>query len=97
MPDHAAVQPPTLPNPVGTNVNILASIMLVLMTIVVGMRGWGRYRYKTPGRSMGMALGKSSVWILWSDMTIIVAWVCWLIPLTSAPRCEALLGSWSVH
>lgn len=32
MPDHAAMQPPTLLNPVGTNVNILASIMLVLMS-----------------------------------------------------------------
>lgn len=69
------LQPPTDPNSVGTNVNILASVMMVLMTIIVGMRIWGRYRYRGLANKGGLLYGQSKFWIFLSDLTIIIAWV----------------------
>ncbi|KAK9787694.1 putative Integral membrane protein [Seiridium cardinale] len=70
-----STEPPTASNSVGTVVNAVASVMLVIMTIIVGMRLWGRFRYKSPGNSMKASYGESRFWILMSDLTILVAYL----------------------
>lgn len=70
-----STEPPTAPNHIGTVVNAVASVMLAIMTIVVGMRLWGRFRYRMPGKSLKASYGESRFWILMSDLTISISYV----------------------
>ena len=74
-PVNTSTSPPTGPNPRGWNLDIATAVVLFFMTIIVSMRLWGRYRYKTPGRATKPQYGESRFWILLSDITIIISYV----------------------
>lgn len=83
--------PPTLPNPLGTSINVAISITFVILTIVVGMRLWGRYRYRTPGHHRKPQLGEPRFWILLSDLTIILSYVSKIEAIMKSSR-----GDWQL-
>lgn len=71
-----STSPPTLDNPHGDNLEIAISIVLVFMTMAVGARLWGRYRYRTLSSTAEARFGESRFWVLLSDITIILSFVC---------------------
>ncbi|KAK5993489.1 hypothetical protein PT974_06921 [Cladobotryum mycophilum] len=71
---NTSTKPPVLDNPRGQELDIAVSIVLVFMTIVVAMRLWGRYRYKTPAKATKFQYGESRFWILMSDITVVVSY-----------------------
>ncbi|KAK7995591.1 hypothetical protein PG990_014364 [Apiospora arundinis] len=75
MAEAAASKPPTLSNPLGDAIEILAAVMLALVTLVVSMRLWGRYRYRKPRQTTKPTLGEPGYWILVSDITILFSYI----------------------
>jgi len=74
-PLNMSTDPPVLDNPRGGTLVAAVSAVLAVMTIVVAMRLWGRYRYKSPGGSSKPTYGESRFWILLSDITIGLSYV----------------------
>lgn len=71
---NTSTDPPVLDNPRGRNLNAAISAVMAVMTIVVAMRLWGRYRYRTPTRSKSPQHGESMFWIMLSDITVVVSY-----------------------
>jgi hypothetical protein len=73
---NTSTSPPTLANPHGESLNAAASVVLVFMTLAVFARLWGRYRYRSLSSSRDTRYGESRFWILLSDITIVLSFVC---------------------
>lgn len=73
---NTSTHPPALENPRGRAFDAAVSVVLVPMTIAVFARLWGRYRYKTLSSSRDARYGESRFWILLSDITIVISYVC---------------------
>ncbi|ORY63467.1 uncharacterized protein BCR38DRAFT_228838 [Pseudomassariella vexata] len=72
---NASTSPPTLRNPVGLGIQVVGAVMLVILTAVVAMRLWGRYRYKAPDKSTKATFREPRFWMLVSDGTIILSYI----------------------
>ncbi|KAH8657923.1 hypothetical protein BX600DRAFT_499961 [Xylariales sp. PMI_506] len=87
--------PPILASPVGLGIEVAGCTMLVILTAVVAMRIWGRYRYKTSGRAAKSSLGESRLWVFVSDITIIISYVSAValtaVQLNATPSVENVL------
>lgn len=73
---NTSTHPPVLDNPHGRAFDAAVSVVLVPMTIAVFARLWGRHRYRTLSGSRDARYGESRFWILLSDITIIISYVC---------------------
>lgn len=71
----AESDPPTISNPLGDTIEVLAAVMAALVTLVVFMRLWGRRRYRTPRQTTRPTLGEPGYWIVVSDTTILFSYV----------------------
>lgn len=66
--------PPTINNPQGRGLAAGAGSTLAVVTIIVGLRLWGRYRY-TNGLTSRARIGEQRFWVFLSDLTIVVSFV----------------------